>query len=67
MSVVALVFSMPPQVKSATVLCAYLGYGYGKPKTRWKVAIMAGVFLKSARPSRSFPRGTYPTTGILPA
>ena len=56
--VVAVVFSMPPKMKSATTICAYLLHGYGTPVTSPKYSIMSGVRPNVRQPSASRPFGT---------
>ncbi len=55
--VVALVFSMPPKMKSLTTTWAYLLQGYGVPVSFPKCSIICGVRTKVRSPSASRPAG----------
>ncbi len=56
--VVAVVFSIPPKMKSLTTTWAYLFQGYLTPSSSPKRRIISGVRPKVRRPSASRPFGT---------
>ena len=65
--VVAVVFSIPPKMKSLTTTCAYLFHGYGTPSSSPKRRIISGVRAKVRLPSASRPLGHEVGDGARPS